>query len=518
MKITRTMSDVADIGLALTDASATISTSGSNAMTFAGLVISRKGKPNCVLNIDAFWQNVLGKPFHMREGAHAESSRHVHEATQGGNGKVVRVMPSDAKFPVITVTKGSSNTVATSALAYGTEVPMASDGVVSIYLTDGDNDTERKIEMVKAETAEYGEGFFLLRLKEKQADGEFLTREEHVVSGNIEALDPDGNPAFIEDKLSNASPSMDAVVNLANINSLAAIDEKAFQGGTSGDYSSIDTAAYNKALAVLQATEQTFTAVCSLGCYDDNVLKGLEQLAFNNNVGLFYDIEPNLNFADAVARQRSLAMNSHFASAYHLPYSAKDPFFKGKSSYGLSGFAFAAKAKAVASKSPVGAYHLTAAGEQYGTITRSGLEQHEGAGVPDYPEMYKVRLNKLGKNSIGQLMIDDSLTTRAMKDQLRFEGIVATDNAIGRAWLALAKRVKHSATNDAAAAIRRGLTDILDDYVTSGCLVKPRNPEDGDQPFVIRIEPIESDGLKVTWDICISGTMRRAIGQPRLFK
>lgn len=518
MIIPRSISDVSEIALAITDATATLSVSGGSSMTFAGLVISRKGKPNTALKIDQFWQATLGKPFHMREGSHAECLRHVNEAVEGGKGYVVRVMPSDAKFPVITVTKGTPNVVATTALAYGVAVPEAADDIVSIYLTDGDNDTERKIELVAADAEEYGANFYVLKLSEKQADNSFSVVEEHIVSGDIEAVDPTGNAAFIEDKLTNASSRMDAVVNLANINSLDVVAETAFVGGTSGDYSTIDSVAYMKALTVLQSTEKTFHAVCSLGCYEDSVIKGLEQLAYNNNISLYYDIEPNLNFSAAIERQRSLAMNSHFAAAYHLPYSAQDPFYKGKALYGISGFVFAAKAQAVASKSPVGAWHLTAAGETYGTITRSKLELNEGAGVPDYEEMVKVRLNKLGKNSAGQLMIDDSLTTRARKDQLRFEGIVAVDNAIGRDFLRLAKSLKHSGDGVTRAGFERGMKDILDGYVGNDCLVKPRDPADGDKPYVVHIEQVESDLWKVSWDICVSGTMRRAIGQSKLFK
>lgn len=519
--IRRSISDVAEVSLGITDASASLSVGGGSAMAFAALTISRKGMPNTVLKVNANnLLNVLGKPFHPREGSHAESLRHISDATKGGDGHVVRVMPSNALYPVLTVGAATVNVneVVAQTLAYGIEPTLTGDELLAIYLIDGDNELTRKITLTTADAAENGAGFYELTLNEVQADSSIKVLETTIVSLDINATDENGNSAFIEDKLSTESAYLRAISDVSKLNNFEAINETAFAGGTSGDVSTITTADYQKALAILIAEEPEFQGVIAAGCYDDTMLGELNTLAYNNNVSFYYDIEPNLSFVKAIDRQRSLAMNSHFAQAYHLPYTATDHFYAGKSMCGISGFVFAAKAKGVATKSPTGGWHLTPAGESRATITRKGLQLNANAGTPDYADFVKVRLNRLGKNSAGQLMIDDALTTRARKDQLRFDNIVSVDNAIGRDWIKLGKSLKHEPDGVTRKGLNDGMTRILDGYVSSDCLVIPRDPSDGESPYKFVIEQIESDLWKVTWDICISGSARRLIGQPRLLK
>jgi len=519
--IKRSISDVASVSLAITDASASLSTGGGSAMSFAALTIARRGMPNKVLKVSAnTLLSTFGKPFHPREGSHAESLRHIADATQGGVGYVVRVMPSNALYPVLTVGAATANVnaVVASTLAYGVEPTLASDALMAIYLIDGDNELTRKIKLTQANEAENGAGFYVLELNEVQVDATVKLLETITVSLDVNATDEHGNSAFIEDKLSDESAYLRAISNVSKLNSFEAIAEATFVGGTSGDVSTIDSAAYQKALAVLIAEEPEFQGVIAAGCYDDATLGKLNTLAYNNSVSFYYDIEPNLSFAAATARQADLAMNSHFAQAYHLPYTATDQFYSGSSMCGLSGFVFAAKAKGVASKSPVGGWHLTPAGESRATITRKGLQLNANAGTPDYDEFVKVRLNRLGKNSAGQLMIDDALTTRARKDQLRFDNIVSVDNAIGRDWVKLGKSLKHEPDGVTRSGLELGMTRILDGYVSSDCLVPPRDPSDGENPYTFELEQVESDLWKVTWKICISGSARRLAGQSRLFR
>lgn len=517
---TRTVDDTSNITLNYTDASATLASNASNSMTFAALVVSRKGEPNKVLSVNSEnWQNVLGKPFHMREGIHAESLRHVNEAVERGVGKVVRVMPSDAKYPIITIgpVNGAQNAATASAAAYGTEPTLSEEDIAAIYLIDGDNELPRHITIEPASTDEYGLGFFELTLLETSAAGDDVVLEKHVVAFNIDAIGVDNKTAFIEDKLVAQSKRIRSLTNISKLSGFQNIKKASFTGGTSGTYSSIGTDEYRAAMSLFTAERTKFEAIIAAGCYDDAILVELKKLADKNNVSLYYDVEPNLSYEQAQERNKSLAMNSQFAQGYHLPYRANDPFYGGTSLYGLSGFVFAAKAKGVSLKSPTGGWHITPAGEDHATITRPGLTLNTNAGECDEQAFVNARLNKLGLNSLGQLMIDDALTTRARKDDLRFDNIVSVDNAIGRDYVALCASLKHSPDGITLKGLKKGMKKIFEGYVASGCLVKPRNPANGESPYKFNIRQLESDLWEISWSMQISGSSRRFIGKPRLY-
>lgn len=516
----RTVDDTASITLGYTDASASLASTASNGMEFAALVVSRKGEPNKVLSVNADnWQSVLGKPFHMREGIHAESLRHINEAVEKGVGKVVRVMPSDAKYPIITIgpVNGAQNSAAASIASYGTEPTLSEEDIAAVYLIDGDNELQRHITIEPASTDEYGLGFFELSLIETTANSDEIVLEQHVIAFHVDAIGVDNKTAFIEDKLAMKSKRMRSITNVSKLNGFQNIKRASFTGGTSGTYSSIGTDEYRAALSLFTAERTKFEAVIAAGCYDDAILGELKKLADKNNVSLYYDVEPNLSFEQAEERNKSLALNSQFAQGYHFPYRANDPFYGGTSLYGLSGFVFAAKAKGVSLTSPTGGWHFTPAGEERATITRPGLTLNTNAGECDEVAFVKARLNKLGLNSSGQLMIDDALTTRSRKDDLRFDNIVSVDNAIGRAYVLLCASLKHSPDGITLDGLTKGMGKIFDGFVSSGGLVKPRNPEDGESPYQFTVQQIESDLWEISWSIQISGSSRRFIGKPRLY-
>jgi hypothetical protein len=517
----RILNDVAGVALGYTDADATVTTTNSNAMKFAALVISRTGRPGQVLKVASdTWEGILGKPFHTREGAFSESLRHIDEAADGGAGYVVRVMASDAKYPILTVgaVVDTDNAVVTSAISYSGEPILDVADLFSIYLVDGDNELPRKLSIVAADAEAYGDGFYIITLTQTDTDGTEKIIDKQVVSLTIGATDVDNNAAFIEDKLENFSTYLRAVTNPSNLGNFVSIKETQFAGGTSGDLTTIGTDEYAAALAILRAEDPTYHALISAGCYDDSILASLRDLADDKNIEFFLDVEPNLSYPAALERQISLAMSSYFAFAYHMPYSAVDNFYSTRTVWGLSGFVFAAKAKGVALKSPTGGWHYTPAGATRATITRSGLKLNANAGVPDYEGMVVGRLNKLGKNEAGALMIDDSLSCRPRKDYLRFENVVAVDCAIGRAYVELATSLKHGPDGVTLDGLEKGMTRILDGFVSSECLVKPSDPADGTSPYIVTITKVEIDLWSVKWAICVSGSARRFIGQARLLK
>jgi hypothetical protein len=244
----------------------------------------------------------------------------------------------------------------------------------------------------------------------------------------------------------------------------------------------------------------------------------MKQLAIDSASQFLYDIEPNISYAAAITRQSALAINSEHAVCYHIPYTYPDPFYGTLVNVGLSGFAFAAKAAGVANNPTVGGWHYSPAGEQRGTIPRGGLVINANAGTPDYEAMYKSRINKLGLNGAGSLMIDDALTCRTKEDYLRFEWIAATDFAIGRGFVDLANTLKHEPEGLTREGLIKGMSRLLNQFTTAEALVRPQDPADGTEPWVFVAEKVSADQFSSRWDICVSGSGRRLTGQSRLIK
>lgn len=61
-------------------------------------------------------------------------------------------------------------------------------------------------------------------------------------------------------------------------------------------------------------------------------------------------------------------------------------------------------------------------------------------------------------------------------------------------------------------------TQILENLVTNGALVTPRDPDQGSEPFIVTVQQLEIDLWSVTWDVCVTGAARRIVGQPRLIR
>lgn len=512
MTIKRTVDETANVTLLYTDASNTLTTTTSNAAVGFMPVIARKGEPNKLHKLNADnWEQAHGKPFHSREGVHAESLRHLADAVQGGTVYTIRVMPSDAKMPVLRIgaKDGSSNKPATTTISYGNEPVLQDSDVMAIYMIDGDNELERKVKIEAVDQDEYGKGFYAITLTETNEDSEVTVLERIIVSLNPNAKGVDNKPAFIEDKLIQVSKRLRAVVNMAKLSEFTALDETKFDGGTSGTYSGIGPAEYEKAIKLFKSQKARIDVVMAGGCYIDASLKSMKELADSFNVDFIYDVEPNLSFDDAAKRNVSLAMNSEYASAYHFPFKANDPFYGGHAVWGLSGFVFAALAKGVSLKAPTGGWHYTPAGEERATINRSGVVMLENAGELDEQAFVKARLNKLGVNTAGQWMIDDALTTRIKQDDLRFKNIATVSHKIGRDFVDIANKLKHSPDEETKTGLSRLLKRMFDGFVSSGCLV-------GDTPYSFSFKQIEKDLWQVEWEINVSGSMRRTVGKPAL--
>lgn len=525
-----TMSQVAQVVVQAINASATVSTGSTGSeSTFAGVVISEKGQPFELIHIDrSTWKNTLGSPYHSSFGNKmAEPLRHVSDAVGGGDGYVVRVVAADAVYPVLSVSTvelgavsvgGGPVTPTKSAITFGTKPTVSSEqALFSIFPKDGDV-SGRAVAMTPIVGKD---GSFMLTLTAMDKSGVEYTVEDLEVSFDLDAVDDMGISSYIENRLQSQSTCLDIVIkDGADLSGFTSLAKTAFAGGSLGDQKTISAAQYEKAIEVLNNALVGFTAVLGLGCYDTTVIESLCDLASGRRIDAFMDIPPATSYAGAVTFMTSLNLNNNDVCFYHFPYSAKDPHSSGRAVWGISGVAFQAKAAGVANATgAVGGWHYSPAGEERGTINRREIKVLDGVGTPDEKAMYKARINKLGLTSGGLLMIDDAITCRAVEDYLRFQHVSSTMNAISRQFYSLARGLKHSPDGITEDGLRRGMTEVLDNFVTAGALVTPRNPtEDGESPYTLTVSQTEIDAWNVQWGCCVTGTARRILGTPSLIR
>lgn len=528
------LSQVAQVVVQAINASATISAGGTGSdSVFAGVVISEKGQPFEIIQIDkSTWKRKLGAAYHPSLGnVMAEPLRHVGDAVEGGAGYVVRVVAETAKYPLLRVTQTELNTAlnpsegepttvtpTASALAFGsTPTNNETTDLFVLYPKDGDV-SGRYVAMPPIAGKA---GSFMLTLSALDKFGVENTVEELEVSFNLDAVDDMGVTTYIESRLQSQSQSLAiAIKDGADLGAFTGLTKTMFAGGDLGDQKTISSTQYEKAIEVLSNAMVGFTAVLGLGCYDTTVIDMLGDLASGRRIDAFMDIPPATSYSGALAFMTAMNLNNHDVSFYHFPYSAKDPHSGGRAVWGISGVAFQAKAAGVAnSTGAVGGWHYSPAGEERGIINRREVKILAGVGTPDEKAMYKARINKLGLSSTGLLMIDDAITCRVPEDYLRFQHVSSVMNAISRQFYDLARTLKHSPDGITERGLIRGMTEILDDFVSAEALVTPRNPdEDGELPYTLTVEQTSIDAWNVQWSCCVTGTARRIMGTPSLIR
>jgi hypothetical protein len=522
MAIAIGLGNAAGVGASPINASATVAAGGAGGLSvFAGLVIADKGKPFELIRVTKQnWQSLLGRPLRPSLGSHAGSLRCLEEALKGGDGYAVRVTPKTAKFPVLTVRAvdvgSGKNVTVSTALAFDAKVTFVVGDLLAFYLVDGST----SLRSVALDPVAGESGNFTLSAFGTDALGAEYLEKSWKVSVNRDAVDDSGDSMFIADVLTRTGGFLRCEISseFSSSSSIAAIDKTPFIGATSGLASEIDQDDWAKASAVLSNAMVGYTAVVGLGITDAAVLELLVSIASSRRIDMFADVAGS-SYASAVTAVKGMAFNYENLCLYFFPYKTKDSHFSVHAHWGISGVAFAAKAMGVAKVAgAVGGYHYSPAGMERGIIARKEPMPFDNLDAPDEEAMYKARLNKIGLSDGGLLMIDDAITTRQKEDYLRFQHVASVMNAIVRGFHALAKNMQHEPDGVTEIGLRKSMTALLDGYVASEALVKPRDPEDGDAPYVLTVEQAEFDLWTVKWSCCVTGTSRRIMGVPALFR
>lgn len=524
-KIPFAVGNAAGIAIMGVNADATLSTTSGGLSVFAGLVVSRRGKPGQVLSVNADnYLAVLGDAIHPRQGAIFEPLRHVDRATQGGNGYVVRVTAPGMKIPAISLKLESATgkiTATATTFNVGATPELPEDADAMIYIDDGDASKNRAINLYQDETST---GLFMLELQETDTAGTVSVLESHQFSFDVDARTDMGTPAFLSTALENGSTRLRALVSdEAQENFLQKTPEPLtavpFVGGSDGDLSALTAQDYLKALSVLKRSMVTFTAVLSLGCYDSTVIAALDQFAQDVRVDMFYDIHGAQTDAAAITEAESHGLGgTHQPARYHFPFSSRDKFTGTDVVFGISCDAFIAKAKGVALVSDIGGWHYSPAGTSRGIINRQNIKPIPNLGEIDREAFVKARINTVSMNESGDLYIDDALTTYTKNNYLRFQHISSVTNAIARGFYQVAEAAKHEPDGVTRTVLIEGMTALLERYVAAGALVTPRDSSQGEEPFVLTLTQKDIDLWELEWAVCITGTSRRIVGKPMLLR
>lgn len=518
-----TMTNVSQTAVSPINADGTVATSSSsNALVFISPIVSQKGRPFELIAVNsANWLDKLGKPYHSSLGPKADAMRCLGDAVKGATGYVVRVVPEGATYPAIKLSKPDTELVVVNeAVPYGSDLELGDGEFLALAIKDGAQSDSRKLTIEAADATLYGSDMFMVTLTETDSTGYTETLEEWVVSLEPTATDSMGAQAYIQTVLESKSSYLECVIDsdAAQV-AFTGLTETAFTGASNGSIGDITASDYDAAISVIDNAAVNFNYVVGLGLYDTLVQAKLHTLQNNKRLSGAFDLNPRLTHDEALTVKQGLSLNQPRALYTHFPYTATCPYYGNKTMWGLSGVVVAAKALGLAKTSPTAGWHYTPAGVDRATISRTGLAPMKGAGTPDYEAMYKARLNKVAVSENGNLFIDDSLSSGAQENYLRFEQVVSVTDAISREFDALANRIKHLPDGITLENITNGMTDILESYESVGALVPPRNPDqDGTEAWTFSVTQVEIDYWKVTWSICVTGSGRRFLGEPILIR
>lgn len=411
---------------------------------------------------------------------------------------------------------------------YNEEIIVGDGAFMVIYPIDGDSSANRSVAITGIDKEAQR---FTLSIYDKDALGEEYLLEQHVVGVGEDDKDDMGLSAYIEKVFQRESDRfradyMEGVawediedVLLANESTRTAERKFKFAGGTPGDEP--DVSDWQLGVNVFRDERLACNLLFAAGIYDPDIIVALADVADSRHICFFYDIPPGLKSAEAIEWDQDLGLTSRHARAYYSPYSANDQWRGGKCVWGVSGAMAAAKARCnkIVTVGSTPGVHYAPAGEARSYLTRTGLEQLFYTDRINRDDLYDARINPIVPITSGGCGADDDLTHWFKTNYLRFGWINDVLDYIDHRFLEAAQQAKFEPDGITRVVLMDLTTAIMEDLVTSGALVSPREPErDGTNPYIITVQQLEIDLWKVTWEVCITGAARRIAGQPKLIK
>ena len=407
--------------------------------------------------------------------------------------------------------------IVTANHAYGTTLSLGAGMMMQIYPTDGDPSANRTIEIANIDND--ARRFSLVLRDKDEAGYEYVIRTFTV---GIDPGDKDdmGRSAYVQTVLEEQTRQFQCLFDETTTwSAIAPVAKTPFVGGTNGGIPTAND--YKSAWDMFRNERIEGYLYFAAGNYESEVLANAADIASKRHVSFFFDAPPWLDSDAAMSWITDMGLESRQASAYYCPYSAKDSFWGGKSIWGASGAAVAACARgdAIYSGATPGV-HFSPAGERRAKLNRQWVTPLFPGDRIDRDGFYTTRINPVVPASDGAgVMIDDALSQYRKESYLRFVWVNRIANFIDHQFLAMATALKHEPDGLTEYGLRDGMRRILDPLITSGALVKPRDPdEDGDQPYTLIITQEEIDLWRVQWWFCPTGAARRIVGEPWLVR
>lgn len=557
----------------------TYKTGGGPVSVGGCVVVASKGLPFTMTQVlDTNWQDKFGKPLPKKQPG-MEGLRHLADATKSCNYvNVVRVVAEDAKFPSmsfllyedkgswaaqtnyvvgdrVTLADGttklfcildhkSGDTAPTagtpgvnwkvftsvsenSAHDYGTAIAVGDGHFMVIYPIDGDPSVNREVRIEKVDATAKR---FRLAVYDKDSTGDEYLLERLEVGIGVDDVDDMGRPAYIETVFEQQSSyfkvdfaedttwaQIEPILTALQSTTLVPKGTK-FVGGTNGGTPTAEN--YVRAWDMFRKETILVNLMFAAGNYDETVLSNCAAIADDRHCSFFYDAPPSLDSAQAIAWNTAMGLRSRHSRCYYAPFAATDPWRGGKTVWGISGAAAAAKANGNANfTGSVPGIHYAPAGKKRAVLSRTGIVPLHPEDVLNRDDLYNARINPAIAAEEGGAVIDDDLVQHFMQNYTRFGWVNDILDYIDHRFLEAASYAKFEPDGLTRDILYDLTKEIMDQLVTSGALVPPRNPqEDGTIPYVITIKQLEIDLWHVQWDVCPTGAARRIAGQPRLIK
>lgn len=383
------------------------------------------------------------------------------------------------------------------------------DDLVVIAANDGDDSTSRSI--VISRDVAYPNLWDLV-LYEYSNMGIPTMLEMVRFSLDHNEVDKAGKPMWLPLQLEATGSRLTALVR-ANSNfpaTFTEMQEEAFVGGYAGTLSSLTPDDYRKALKALEMSTVNYTAVLSLGIYDQDVLTMLAQHARDVRVDMFADVPPAYDPIQAMQFAAQLGLGTfNNVALYHFPYSSRDVYTGDQVVYGLSGDAFLSKARGVVQVKGIGGWHYSPAGETRGNILRRNIQPLFDVDEIDREEYVRLRINPVKAGLNGMTQIDDALTTYMHDNGLHYQHVSSVMNALARDMFDICSVLKHEPGERLKSELEREIPLLMNEYVRCGALVMPTDTMDDPAPYKFSVVNTGFDSWHVRYAVCVVGTARR---------
>lgn len=515
-------------------------TGGGDISVGGCLLTARKGRPFTPLPVyggTSDIEDIFGKPLY-KSVAGMEGLRHLHDAVQEcSHVNAVRVVdPLTYRYPSLTflIFKDTSRTWAegeeyatgdvvehkgkkylcayantatianepdmpdqtdwleftgaanASAHRHDEEVMVGEGAFMVLYPIDGDDSQKRVVRILNVDEEQKR---FTIAIYDKDELGEDYLLESHVVGIDKSDTDDMGLSAYVKAVFDRQSTRfrVDCAEDvswediepalLACETTRTVSRDFAFAGGTAG--SSPDVADWLSAVNIFRDDKIACDLLFAAGNYEPDVIVALADVADERHIAFFYDVPPALKSAEAIEWDQAMGLTSRHARAYYSPYSANDPWYGGKCVWGVSGAMAAAKARCnkIVNVGVTPGVHYSPAGEARSYLTRTGLSHLFPGDRLNRDNLYDARINPVLPITSGGCGADDDMTHWFKTNYLRFGWINDVLDYIDHRFYEAARQAKFEPDGLTQQILLDLTKAILDDLVTSGALVAPRDPQ-----------------------------------------